>query len=269
MQNISVVITFYNKGEDLIKAVESVNNQLEVEDEIIVINDCSTDESSKKALLYAKKRFPKIYFNNTPENRGSAFAKDYGIKHSRNEIIVLLDADDTIPEFAIKSIRKQFEENPNTDIVFGNYILNIKETKKTKQVNCKRISKDNTIDPFKLAKNWILLGTSPFKKTSYIRAGGFDYLHPKTDDFDFHRRLIVNRAKFSYLNKNIYVWNKSTIGNNSSMNSHDFLFSFIRNIEFYFKFMSKYDFFIHITYQYLNSIFLKLFNKSFKRIRKY
>lgn len=268
MLYISVVVTFYNKGILLKKAIESVIGQLCQNDEIVVVNDCSSEKTSKTALDDAKHSFPRVRFFETSRNRGSAFAKDFGIRHSKNEIIVLLDADDVIPEISIKRIREKFEEDKTIALVFGNYTYIRVENKSFKTVDCIRIANDGFLDPYKLAKNWILLGTSPFRKAVYFDVGGFDILHPKTDDMDFHRKLLLKKYKCAYLNKNIYCWNRTMAGNNSSYSAEDYLFSFFRGIEFYYTFLNKRDFFIQMTFYYFDSLFQKFFNFSLKRLTR-
>ncbi len=58
MARISIVIPSYNQAEFLEDAIESAYNQTFAAHEIIVINDCSTDNSPEIAERYKFKDFP-------------------------------------------------------------------------------------------------------------------------------------------------------------------------------------------------------------------
>lgn len=260
--NASIIITFYNKGELILKAIESVRDQISLKDEIIVVNDSSDDKNSLEHLEFAKEKYKNVKFLKTKENKGASYAKDFGIKRSENGIIILLDADDVLPKNSINKIKNKFLENPELSLVYGNYIRNEINTGKKKLVDCSKITTRKEIDPNKLAKNWILLGTSPFLKNAYLEIGGFDKLYPKTDDVDFHRRLIANEYKCGYITDTIYIWNRHSNGNNSNHSKKDSLFSSMRSFEFYFKYLSKKDFIKFIFRKTLISIYLKIFNNE-------
>lgn len=258
MFNVSVVITYYNKDKLLEMAIESVYSQINDEDEIIVVNDCSTSELSKTTFQNMQEKYSgKILFLDTPSNSGASFAKDYNIKHSHNEVIILLDADDTLPSDAICNIKRKFNSDKKIALVYGNYIKRDVENQIESIVDCSEISVNGLLNPYKLATNWILLGTSPFKKEVYLEIGGFDKLYPKTDDVDFQRRLIVNRYKCAYIDNIIYIWNRSLSDNNSNHSREDSLFSIMRSFEFYYRYLSGYRFLKFMLKRFLISLLLK------------
>lgn len=267
--SVSVIITYYNKGELLLNAINSVYSEIDNSDEIIVINDCSDCVLSKAILNKAKELYGNdVLFIDTPINSGSSFAKDYGIKHSKNEFIVLLDADDMLPNDTLTIVKDKFKSDPSIALVYGNYIRNDLEKNAREIVDCSLISNNEVLDPFKLAKNWILLGTSPFRKSVYFDIGGFDKLYPKTDDGDFLKRLIVNNYKCAYINQTIYVWNRDSNGNNSGHARDEILFTSMRNFEFYFKFLNKLDFLKFIIKRFLVALYLKRKNKKHLHSKK-
>ena len=237
--NISVIITNYNKGSKILDAINSVRNQIDDNDEIILIDDCSTEHNSIKVLENLE-FFKNFNFYKTPINLGASGAKNFGIYNSNNDIIVLLDGDDQIPKNSLKVIKSTFQQNPNIEFLFGNYTeidtdLNIK-----KIINCSTIAdSNNLLDPYKLALNWKLLGTSPFRKSLFNKVGGFDLFYPRTDDIDFQRKAIQRGCHAIYVNKIIYIWNKSNTGNNAMIPKKEIIFSQIRNFEFYHTYLSK------------------------------
>jgi len=90
-KSISVVIPTFNRAEVVGAAVESVLAQTgdEIDCEIIVIDDGSTDATPTTLSRYGKK----IRYIRT-ENRGVSAARNLGIRESRTEWVAFLDSDD-------------------------------------------------------------------------------------------------------------------------------------------------------------------------------
>lgn len=93
---ISVIVTNYNHASYLETAVKSVNEQTYQNIEVIIIDDCSTDNSREVIvdLRNKYKRFPtKTIF--LEENKGKWNALNVAIAQSSGELITLQDADDS------------------------------------------------------------------------------------------------------------------------------------------------------------------------------
>ena len=93
---ITVVIPLYNKKDTIQRALQSVFTQTVQPDEIIVVNDGSTDGSEKvvEAIIH-----PLIKLIHQP-NAGVSAARNLGIKEAQGDWIAFLDADDEWkPEF--------------------------------------------------------------------------------------------------------------------------------------------------------------------------
>lgn len=92
---VSIVITNYNYGKYLSGAIDSALNQTRKADEIIVVDDGSTDNSREVLKAYQGK--VKII---TQSNQGVAAARSTGLEAASHPFVTLLDADDTIqPNF--------------------------------------------------------------------------------------------------------------------------------------------------------------------------
>ena len=89
MSSISVVIPTYNRVSLLRRALDSVLAQTLPADEIIVIDDGSTDNT----VSMLKSRYPGIKLM-TQDNRGVSAARNAGIEAARHDWIALLDSDD-------------------------------------------------------------------------------------------------------------------------------------------------------------------------------
>jgi glycosyltransferase involved in cell wall biosynthesis len=91
---VSVVIPTYNRANDLVRAVKSVLGQTRPPDEIIVVDDGSTDDTGAKIETFDGRV---VYIRQ--ENRGPGAARNRGIAAAHGEWIAFLDSDDRwLPE---------------------------------------------------------------------------------------------------------------------------------------------------------------------------
>ena len=86
---ISVVIPTFNRADSLPRALQSVLEQSSPVDEIIVVDDGSSDGSVK--LIECD--FPQVHLLQQ-DNQGVSAARNRGIEAARHEWIALLDSDD-------------------------------------------------------------------------------------------------------------------------------------------------------------------------------
>lgn len=96
---VSIIITNHNYGRWVGDAIESVLGQLQAGDELIVIDDGSTDNSreiiSESESAYSGQKKAHVTFRSIfTENHGVAHARNLGISLARNPFIGCLDADD-------------------------------------------------------------------------------------------------------------------------------------------------------------------------------
>lgn len=88
---LSVIIPVFNEEKTLKKLLDKVINvKLDIEKEIIIVNDCSTD-NSKNILKEYQNIVQKIIHHNTNQGKGGAIKT--GIKYATGELIVVQDAD--------------------------------------------------------------------------------------------------------------------------------------------------------------------------------
>jgi glycosyltransferase involved in cell wall biosynthesis len=83
--------------------------------EIIVVNDGSTDNSLEVIKKYARNE--KINIISFEENHGASFARNFGIKASHGEYLMIWDSDDILHPQALERLNKVFIEKPQYGIV--------------------------------------------------------------------------------------------------------------------------------------------------------
>lgn len=121
---ISVIIPCYNDGKYLPETIEQLKKQSTPADEIIIVNDGSTDAATIELLAQLEKD-PLIQVLHKTNGRMAA-ARNYGVTHAKGDIIVTLDADDYFdPSFFKKGV-EILQNEPATGVVtsyiqyFGN-----------------------------------------------------------------------------------------------------------------------------------------------------
>lgn len=110
---ISVIIPVYNGERFLAEAIRSVLDQTLPPDEVIVVDDGSTDGSAALAGQVAC-----VLVLRQP-NRGVGAALNLGISHARGDLLAFLDADDRWVLDKLEQQVEAFRMNPALDMVFG------------------------------------------------------------------------------------------------------------------------------------------------------
>jgi len=103
-ESISVVIPCYNYGHFLPDAVGSVLAQTLRPDEIIVVDDGSTDNTAEVC-----KQFDRVRYLWKP-NGGLSSARNFGIAHSTGGLLMFLDADDLLSPTALATLWRAWQQ---------------------------------------------------------------------------------------------------------------------------------------------------------------
>lgn len=111
----SVLINNYNYANFICMAVDSVLNQTVVPDEIVIVDDGSTDGSSQ--LLFDRYGENPCINIITGENRGQLGAMNRGFLNSSGDILFFLDADDEYEPTYIESALAMYRNHPACDFL--------------------------------------------------------------------------------------------------------------------------------------------------------
>ena len=90
---ISVIVPVHNAAGYLHRALRSVLRQTLTDFELILVDDCSTDESTK-ILEYYRERDERVRLFSTATNGGPGVARNVGLRNAKGRYIAFLDADD-------------------------------------------------------------------------------------------------------------------------------------------------------------------------------
>ena len=147
MLKVSVIIPVFNQEELVIKAIESIPKRDEVE--IIVIDDCSTDNTWDNLVKYMKNYSSyNLLIVHNEKNRGVAYSVNRGYDLAQGEYVVLLGSDDY---FYTDKFEEVYKELDGTDLVYFNLEKN--------NGSIMRLTPDTKKD---------LCGSTKFMKRSFI-----------------------------------------------------------------------------------------------------
>jgi len=114
MTTFSILIAHYNNYHYFTDCYKSILNQTYQNFEVIIVDDCSTDESYQKIIALTNNN-PKVKIFRNNENQGVGFTKRRCIELASGEICGFLDPDDALAENALeKSIENHTENNVAT-----------------------------------------------------------------------------------------------------------------------------------------------------------
>ncbi len=116
---ISVIIPVYNVQDYLDKCLDSIINQTYKNLEIIIVNDCTPDNSQEIIDRYVEND-SRIVFVMHEKNKGLGGARNTGIESATGDYISFVDSDDYLALNAFELVINKIEDCPNIDIIkFG------------------------------------------------------------------------------------------------------------------------------------------------------
>ena len=113
---ISAIIPIYNGGKYLHYSLRSIQNQKMKDIEIIILDDCSTDNSLTIIEKYMKED-ERIRLIKNIENRKILYSKSFSALNSKGKYIILLDQDDLFIRDDVFDMLYNEAERENLDLV--------------------------------------------------------------------------------------------------------------------------------------------------------
>ncbi len=194
---ISVIMSVYNNEAEIVTSIESILNQSYKNFELLVIDDCSTDDTLKKLKSVNDKRI-KIFENK--ENIGLTKSLNKLIKEARGKIIARQDGDDiSEPDRLEKQIR----------CLVGNG-LDVCTTRAFRKNSKKKIPNFSFHLPYRIVmklKNPFIHGTLMIKKNVLINVGMYDEDFLYAQDYKLFSDLLKENYKIMTISTPLYHLN--------------------------------------------------------------
>lgn len=206
---ISTIIPLYNGGEFIEQAIVSVLGQRLQPDEIIVVDDGSTDQGP--AIVERMQSSHPIVLLRKP-NGGQSSARNFGVAHSSGSLIALLDQDDVWYPNHLEELVRPFSSGHATEL--GWVYSNLDEMDRAgNTVGHAILTNDHDRDHPKRdligcmqQDMFILPSASLISRKAFDAVGGFDERLSGYEDDDLFLRIL--RAGFVnvYLDKPLTRW---------------------------------------------------------------
>ena len=118
---ISIIMPTYNSEKIITSSIQSILGQTLDEIELIVIDDCSTDNTVEK-IRKIQQQDNRIRLIQQSENRGPGAAKNAGLKVAVGEYIAFCDADDWIEKNMMETLLENAQKR-EADVVVSGFFL--------------------------------------------------------------------------------------------------------------------------------------------------
>lgn len=209
---VSVVVITYNSSEYVIETLESVKGQTYDNIELIVSDDCSTDNTlsiCKEWLNDNKNRFVNAKVITTPKNMGIAPNCNVGLSACKGEWVKFIAGDDALENNLVETYIHFASQVKDVKLIcsnareYNNFLTNENACPLTDTANFKFNQSEITAqDQFKilLRCNPIWTPTVMLKRVLLEKMGGFNEQHAFYEDRPLWLKLTQAGYKFHYLN---------------------------------------------------------------------
>lgn len=196
---LSVIVPVHNGKLQLPRCLEALRTSVFVDFEVIVVDDCSTDNTRQIV-----ERFRARYLR-TPSNIGPGGGRNLGVRHARGEIVVFVDADVVVAPDTLGRIAADFDADPHLAALFGSYDESpawsdfLSQYKNLMHHYVHQISSERAVT--------FWAGCGAMRKDVFLQFGGFDtarYPEPSIEDIDLGFR-ITRAGRRILLDKSIQV----------------------------------------------------------------
>ena len=251
MYKVSVIVPFYNGEEHFERAFNSILNQsIGFENvEVILINDCSKDESPEIAKHYAEK-YDNCKFIDLSEffSKNSGFPgrpRNFGLNEASADYIIFLDIDDTYCENAFEILYNSIKNN-DVDLVLGNYLTNsngniIKNSFFSSNQGNMTVNPLHNQKVFDNITNLTFISSwGKIFKTNIIKDNDLKFIEDgPVEDADFYFKYLIYTNLMSILPDDyVYCYNEYS---DSTIHNHDknLFISFFKGFKRIYKFLDE------------------------------
>lgn len=241
---VSICTPIYGVEKYIERCAVSLLEQTYSNIEYIFVDDCTKDSSIEilKAII---KQYPqreshiKIIKHNV--NKGLAAARNTGLDNATGKYLMHVDADDFLVEDAIEQLVDLAETESAEIIIFGYYILNVKN-KQVKHISYDKEHKDDYIKSILLhhtpASIWNKFFNLEFLKRTGIRSiEGLNH----GEDYAIVPRLLHKARIVSCLDRPLYYYERSNINSYTNNIKPESVYNLIQADDILINYFSDYE----------------------------
>lgn len=202
---VSIIVPNYNHAKYLKERMDSIFAQTYQNFEVIILDDCSIDNSLEVLSQY--KEHPKVtHFIVNEKNSGSVFKQwNKGVSLAQGEFIWIAESDDIASPFFLEILINQLLEDKNLGIsfcqsnkinnlseVFGDWLDHTKEKENNLFLNSFKMNGNDFIKRFLIEKNSIPNASAVvFRKEFFLKTGGPLEKLKNVGDWDVWVKILI------------------------------------------------------------------------------
>ena len=236
--SIAVIIPVYNASAYLDYVFKSLHDQTVPADEIICVDDGSTDDSAgiitRTAQAYPELNIKLLH----QKNSGTASACNAGVNICSSDYVIILGSDDILLPRRIEEDKKDLSRH-RADMIFGPTYTFADHPDDLRFLRKKHLQNLNYIDhdPVKngvLKRLHIPTNAATVKKSVWDRLGGYDTSISYSEDYDFWIRFFCTQPDIRYRHTPLSAYRFSATHQSKSKHFDRKILSRIRIVEKFF-----------------------------------
>jgi glycosyltransferase involved in cell wall biosynthesis len=225
-QLVSTIIPTYNRVDDVVLAVRSARAQTHGAQEIIVIDDGSTDGTAERLR---SEHGDALRILRT-ERLGVSGARNHGMAEARGEYIAFLDSDDDWRKDKLEKQVAYLEARPDYGMVLTDVVQMDRDRREYDVLRRRNvIPEDGDVLKHILRQPALAPSSALLRRRVYEEVGGFDRSLPTAEDIDLHLRIAL-RFKIGVIDEPL----------TRAMRGHDGLSALARTYTDYLYVMERY-----------------------------
>jgi len=217
---VTVVVTCYNYGRYLTGCLDSLLAQSYRPDQIIVIDDGSTDDSGLVSNRYNTQGVEYIY----QENSGVASARNRGLSLARHPFVICLDADDQLAPRYVEVCRQELIKDRGLGIAYtGLEVFNDEGIRQRTgwppdfEIETDAWERQTTVST---PPSNCFPSASMFRRAMWERAGGYKQEYKPAEDTEFWTRGLSVGFSAKRVTDSPWIWYRSHPGSASRNNKY-------------------------------------------------
>lgn len=234
---VSILVPFYNVEQYIDRCIQSLIKQTYENIEILLIDDCSPDNTLEIAQKYTESD-SRIKILRYEKNRGLGGARNYGIEKAKGEYILFVDSDDYIKSNTIEVLFDKAKKN-NLCVLETNYI---KEGKTKSDILPRRSLYSDKVYYGK--EYWDLIPIAPvvawnkFYKLSFLKENNIVFQLRKFEDVAFTAEVFMKAKRVMNIDFPFYhyiVRENSIMTESASVSHLEDAYSLIKDMKILFE----------------------------------
>lgn len=192
--SVTVIIPVFNGSKTITETLRSLHEQTQQIDEIIIVDDGSTDNTFNTVKEYTQGWKNVVYLSQ--ENNGVSSARNFGLKHATSKYVSFIDSDDTYDRLFVEKMFKKITID-DYDIAYSGYN---DETPNNIVRRNSKFSNKNTV------KKYILGTIAPasmcwLMKRSYLNNNSLAFNEDISwgEDVEFYCDVLLNGGKVTFV----------------------------------------------------------------------